>query len=141
MRDGAFQLPANRFSGALLESASGFPTTGATILPDVEVLPRSLQSWRRFLHWLGERLAADADEGRSGTSSPIDRALSSAVSGGIPQGDRDLFPIERASDALAAEHVRLKTEPSRTAPRALRGASVSRCKFVGGIVGARQTAG
>lgn len=38
---------------AVFESASGFTTTGATILPDVEVLPRGLQFWRCFTHWLG----------------------------------------------------------------------------------------
>ena len=38
---------------ALFEAASGFTTTGATILVDVEVLPASLQFWRHFSHWLG----------------------------------------------------------------------------------------
>jgi trk system potassium uptake protein TrkH len=38
---------------AFFESASGFTTTGATILTDVEVLPASLQLWRCFTHWLG----------------------------------------------------------------------------------------
>lgn len=38
---------------AFFESASGFTTTGATILTDVEVLPPSLQLWRCFTHWLG----------------------------------------------------------------------------------------
>jgi trk system potassium uptake protein TrkH len=44
------------FSGltdAFFESASGFTTTGATILTDVEVLPHPLQLWRCFTHWLG----------------------------------------------------------------------------------------
>ena len=44
------------FSGltnAFFETVSGFTTTGATILPDVEVLPHSLQFWRCFTHWLG----------------------------------------------------------------------------------------
>jgi trk system potassium uptake protein TrkH len=38
---------------AMFESASGFTTTGSTILPSVEVLPRSLQFWRCFTHWIG----------------------------------------------------------------------------------------
>lgn len=38
---------------AFFESASGFTTTGATILRDVEVLPPPLQVWRCFTHWLG----------------------------------------------------------------------------------------
>jgi trk system potassium uptake protein TrkH len=37
----------------MFESTSGFTTTGATILTDVEVLPPSLQFWRHFSHWLG----------------------------------------------------------------------------------------
>ena len=41
------------FTDAFFESTSGFTTTGATILGDVEVLPRSLQFWRHLSHWLG----------------------------------------------------------------------------------------
>lgn len=35
------------------EVMSGFSTTGATILNDVEVLPRGLLFWRSLTHWLG----------------------------------------------------------------------------------------
>lgn len=38
---------------AFFESVSGFTTTGATILTDVECLPRSLNLWRCETHWLG----------------------------------------------------------------------------------------
>lgn len=38
---------------ALFEIVSGFTTTGASILSDVEVLPRGLLYWRSFTHWLG----------------------------------------------------------------------------------------
>jgi trk system potassium uptake protein TrkH len=41
------------FTDAVFETASGFTTTGATILPDVEVLPPALQFWRHFTHWVG----------------------------------------------------------------------------------------
>ncbi len=41
------------FTDALFESVSGFTTTGASVLPAVEVLPASLQFWRGFTHWLG----------------------------------------------------------------------------------------
>jgi len=41
------------FTDAFFEAASGFTTTGASILTDVEVLPDSLQFWRHFSHWLG----------------------------------------------------------------------------------------
>ena len=32
---------------------SGFTTTGATILPDIEVLPRGILLWRSLTQWLG----------------------------------------------------------------------------------------
>lgn len=35
------------------ESASGFTTTGSTILTEIESLPRSILFWRSFTHWLG----------------------------------------------------------------------------------------
>lgn len=38
---------------ALFETVSGFTTTGASILTDVEALPRGLLYWRSFTHWLG----------------------------------------------------------------------------------------
>ncbi len=38
---------------ALFEIASGFTTTGASILTDVENLPRCIQFWRSFSHWVG----------------------------------------------------------------------------------------
>ena len=41
------------FTDAMFEAVSGFTTTGATILLDVEVLPPALQFWRCFSHWLG----------------------------------------------------------------------------------------
>ena len=41
------------FSNAVFESVSGFTTTGATILKDVEILPRAVNLWRMEMHWLG----------------------------------------------------------------------------------------
>lgn len=41
------------FIDALFETASGFSTTGASILSDVEVLPKSMLMWRSFSHWIG----------------------------------------------------------------------------------------
>ncbi len=38
---------------SLFETASGFTTTGASILTDVEALPNGLLFWRSFTHWLG----------------------------------------------------------------------------------------
>ncbi len=41
------------FIDALFETVSGFTTTGASILNDVEVLPRGMMLWRCFTHWIG----------------------------------------------------------------------------------------
>lgn len=41
------------FSDALFETISGFTTTGASILPEVESLSRCMLFWRSFTHWLG----------------------------------------------------------------------------------------
>jgi trk system potassium uptake protein len=38
---------------AYFEAMSGFTTTGATILTDIEVLPPSLLVWRNMMQWLG----------------------------------------------------------------------------------------
>ena len=41
------------FIDALFEAVSGFTTTGASILSDVEALPKSMLMWRSFMHWVG----------------------------------------------------------------------------------------
>ncbi len=41
------------FTDALFESVSGFTTTGASILVDVEALSRANLFWRCFSHWIG----------------------------------------------------------------------------------------
>lgn len=38
---------------ALFEATSGITATGATVIPDVEILPRSILLWRSMTHWLG----------------------------------------------------------------------------------------
>lgn len=41
------------FIDCLFETVSGFTTTGASILADVESLPMGILYWRSFTHWLG----------------------------------------------------------------------------------------
>jgi len=41
------------FIDALFETASGFTTTGSSILSNVEALSRSSLMWRSFSHWVG----------------------------------------------------------------------------------------
>jgi len=48
--DGTFHAS---FVDAMFESMSGFTTTGATILQNIEHMPKGLLFWRAFTHWLG----------------------------------------------------------------------------------------
>lgn len=41
------------FTDALFEAVSGFTTTGASILSDVEALSHCAMFWRSFTHWIG----------------------------------------------------------------------------------------
>ena len=41
------------FWDCMFECFSGFTTTGATILPVIETLPKGILFWRTFTHWLG----------------------------------------------------------------------------------------
>jgi len=41
------------FVDCMFECFSGFTTTGATILTEIESLPRGILFWRSFTHWLG----------------------------------------------------------------------------------------
>ena len=41
------------FAGALFESMSGLTTTGATVIPDLSQLSRSVLLWRSMSQWLG----------------------------------------------------------------------------------------
>lgn len=41
------------FIDAFFESMSGFTTTGATVIEDIEVLPRTILLWRSLTQWLG----------------------------------------------------------------------------------------
>ncbi|MDX9903174.1 MAG: TrkH family potassium uptake protein [Bacteroidales bacterium] len=41
------------FINVLFETMSGFTTTGATVIDNVEILPRSILFWRSLTHWIG----------------------------------------------------------------------------------------
>lgn len=58
------------FPDAFFETVSGFTTTGASVLTDVESMSRGLLFWRSFTHWLGGMgilvlMTAIADSGGS----------------------------------------------------------------------------
>lgn len=48
-----FSREIPHFIDALFETVSGFTTTGASILPEVEPLSMGILYWRSFTHWLG----------------------------------------------------------------------------------------
>lgn len=41
------------FTGAIFETMSGLTTMGASVIPDVESVPRSVLLWRSILQWIG----------------------------------------------------------------------------------------
>ena len=41
------------FVDSFFETVSGFTTTGATILSEIQSLPRGILFWRSFTHWIG----------------------------------------------------------------------------------------
>ena len=40
-------------TNAFFETISGYTTTGATILDDIEILPKGILIWRSLTHWIG----------------------------------------------------------------------------------------
>ncbi len=48
-----FSKSIPNFVDAFFEIVSGFTTTGASVLTDVEALAKSILMWRSFSHWLG----------------------------------------------------------------------------------------
>lgn len=48
-----FTGATHSFVDALFESVSGFTTTGSSIFTEVESLPKSINMWRCFTHWVG----------------------------------------------------------------------------------------
>lgn len=41
------------FTNAFFETMSGYTTTGASILNDIETIPKSVLFWRSLTHWIG----------------------------------------------------------------------------------------
>ncbi|MDO4484203.1 MAG: TrkH family potassium uptake protein [Clostridia bacterium] len=76
------------FIDALFEIVSGFTTTGASILPEVESHSRAILYWRSFSHWLGGMgvlvflLAVSGGEKGSGFTMHLLRAESPGPSVG-----------------------------------------------------------
>lgn len=69
------------FFDAFFEMASGFTTTGSSVVEDVEALAKSVQFWRSFSHWIGGMgilvfILALIPESNEGSSMHILRAES-----------------------------------------------------------------
>ena len=71
-----------RYIDAVFEIVSGFTTTGASILPEVESLSKGILYWRSFSHWIGGMgvlvflLAITGREGQGGYTMHLLRAES-----------------------------------------------------------------
>jgi trk system potassium uptake protein TrkH len=48
-----FYGTVNGFTDGFFEAMSGFTTTGASVLTDIEANPRGILFWRSLTHWLG----------------------------------------------------------------------------------------
>ncbi len=48
-----FSGSTTTYVDAFFEIVSGFTTTGATIMTDIESLPKGILFWRSFTHWIG----------------------------------------------------------------------------------------
>jgi trk system potassium uptake protein TrkH len=82
-------------AAAIFESASGFTTTGASAIADVEVWPRGLLLWRATTQWLGGMgilvlfVAVLSMAGGGGTKSLFRRESSAKLSEGFAARMRD----------------------------------------------------
>lgn len=48
-----FSQTLSSFADGFFEAMSGFTTTGATIIPNVEILPKHILLWRGLMQWIG----------------------------------------------------------------------------------------
>ena len=83
-----FSQEIPNYVDAFFETVSGFTTTGASILNNVEALPKGLLYWRSFTHWVGGMgvlvflLAIGPGEGNKGFTMHLLRAESPGPSVG-----------------------------------------------------------
>lgn len=83
-----------RFAAAFFETMSGFTTTGATAIDDVDALPHSILLWRSLTHWLG------------GMGIVF---FTTAILPGMGMGDQKLFSAEATGLKLGKLHPRIST--------------------------------
>ncbi len=83
-----------RVAAAFFETMSGFTTTGATVLTNIDALPPSLLFWRSLTHWMG---------GMGIVFFTI------AVLPTVGMGDLKLFSAEATGMKLGKLHPRIRT--------------------------------
>lgn len=83
-----------RVAAAFFEAMSGFTTTGATVLTDIDSLPRSVLIWRSLMHWFG------------GMGIVF---FTLAVLPTVGTGDHRLFSAEATGMKIGKLHPRIRT--------------------------------
>ncbi len=79
------------------ETISGFTTTGTTILPNIEQLPKSMLFWRSITHWVGGIT----------TIIMVITLMPSLNIGGIRLLSKGTFPAEKTADYLRPVIIRV----------------------------------
>lgn len=83
-----------RLAAAFFETMSGFTTTGASVLNNIDALPASILLWRSMTHWLG------------GMGIVF---FTTAILPGMGMGDQKLFSAEATGLKLGKLHPRIST--------------------------------
>ncbi|CAG0903210.1 unnamed protein product [Cyprideis torosa] len=86
-------------------SMSGFTTTGATILNDIEIMPAGLLVWRSITHWIGPYLEIVGEEGTV-ENLPLEATLVEAeVNGPVVNVEMEQSYRNRGKKTLEAVYV------------------------------------
>lgn len=85
---------APRFSVAFFEAMSGFSTTGASALDNIDSLPHSILFWRSLMHWVG------------GVGIVF---FTIAIVPNINSGEQNMFSVETTGLKIGKLHPRIST--------------------------------
>lgn len=88
------------FTNAFFETISGFTTTGASILTDIESLPKGILLWRSMTHWIG------------GIGIVV---LFTAIMPMLGSSSMQLFSLENSSISIEKLHPQIKGTAIRLA--------------------------
>ena len=100
------------FTDALFETISGFTTTGASILNDVEALSRTTLFWRSFTHWIGGMgdLAFGSESGdcellKKSANAVCDERVQALVRDGMKNGGYYPRELENAVKTVFGDEI------------------------------------